>query len=439
MAAMLLFYTPQLTNRLRYIAETLLHDILGLELRFCNNADEYRTANAAKINYSSQPMASHEFRIQPVQLLFEKDVKPQTVPVQQGEHYLTLYPVESGDSTFDVLAAAFYLISRYEEYLPHTKDAYGRFSHTGSIAFRHHFLRQPLVNIWALHLQEQLQAKFPALTFPSKTFKLTVSYDIDMAYSYRYKGFWRNLAGFSRSVLGLSFGDISERARVLWGQSPDPFDVYDWLECVHHAFHIQPYYFFLLAAKRSRYDKNIHPAHSAMRQLLKRLSAHGRVGIHPSWQSGDQPALLKEEIQCLQLRLQQNITHSRQHYIRFSLPDTYRLLLQEGITEEFSMGYGTINGFRASVAHSFNWYDLVNDHATALRIHPFCFMDANSFYEQHYTATQAAEELRFYSQQVQALKGEMICVCHNHLLGSGALFKGWNTAYENFLRDTTHR
>ncbi len=54
----------------------------------------------------------------------------------------------------------------------------------------------------------------------------------------------------------------------------------------------------------------------------------------------------------------QRINRSRQHYIRFSLPGTYRRLLQHGIDQDFSMGYGSINGFRASVASSFYWYDL---------------------------------------------------------------------------------
>ncbi len=46
----------------------------------------------------------------------------------------------SGDFPFDIFAASFYLLSRYEEYLPHEKDMYGRYAHTNSLAFREHFL-----------------------------------------------------------------------------------------------------------------------------------------------------------------------------------------------------------------------------------------------------------------------------------------------------------
>ena len=48
---------------------------------------------------------------------------------------------------FDIFSAAFYLISRYEEYLPHEKDSHGRFSHTSSLAWRENFIHMPLVNM----------------------------------------------------------------------------------------------------------------------------------------------------------------------------------------------------------------------------------------------------------------------------------------------------
>ena len=66
------------------------------------------------------------------------------------------------------------------------------------------------------------------------------------------------------------------------------------------------------------------------------------------------------------------------------------------MTDDYSMGYGSINGFRASVASSFYWYDLEKERQTNLRIHPFCFMDANSFYEQRQDPQQTFEELIHY-------------------------------------------
>jgi hypothetical protein len=106
------------------------------------------------------------------------------------------------------------------------------------------------------------------------------------------------------------------------------------------------------------------------------------LGIHPSWQSDGEEILVKKEVRRLSALAAQPVPSSRQHYLRFNLPEGYQTLLQVGITAEYSMGYGSINGFRASVATAFNWYDLANEKETALRIHPFCFMDATALFKQ---------------------------------------------------------
>jgi len=72
-----------------------------------------------------------------------------------------------------------------------------------------------------------------------------------------------------------------------------------------------------------------------------------KIGVHPSWQSGDDESLLKEEIEWLEVMSDKKILSSRQHFIRLTLPDTYRQLIWAGIQKDFSMGYGSINGFRA--------------------------------------------------------------------------------------------
>lgn len=128
-----------------------------------------------------------------------------------------------------------------------------------------------------------------------------------------------------------------------------------------------------------------------------------------------------------------HITISRQHYIKLSMPSTYLTLIEAGIQNEFSMGYGSINGFRASVTSPFFWYDLEKDVATSFRIHPFCFMDANAYYEQKQHAEQAYEELMHYYTVCKNVNGTLITIFHNHFLGTAKEFEGWNKMYEQFI------
>ena len=62
-------------------------------------------------------------------------------------------------------------------------------------------------------------------------------------------------------------------------------------------------------------------------------------------------------------------------------------------------------------------------------------MDANSFYEQKFTAQQAMDELLQYYYAIKKVNGLMITIFHNHLLGTDQSFAGWKEAYEVFLKE----
>jgi hypothetical protein len=98
------------------------------------------------------------------------------------------------------------------------------------------------------------------------------------------------------------------------------------------------------------------------------------------------------------------------------------------------MGYGSINGFRASIASPFYWYDLEKESTTELKIYPFCFMDANSFFEQKQTTEQAFDEMTRYYQSIKSVNGTMITIWHNTFLGTAELFTGWREVYEKFIK-----
>jgi hypothetical protein len=178
----------------------------------------------------------------------------------------------------------------------------------------------------------------------------------------------------------------------------------------------------------------ILPHKDAMWQLVKKHTALYEIGIHPSWQSNAKASVLKSEMEWLaEMSGIKHITISRQHYIKLSLPNTYRVLAEAGIHNEYSMGYGSINGFRASVASSFYWYDLEAEVQAALRIHPFCFMDANAYYEQKQSQQQTLTELMHYLSVCKEVNGGLITIWHNNFLGTANEFKGWKEIYEKFI------
>ena len=435
---MLTIYSDRDTPRWKYISTVLLQEICGIEVEHTTSREKYMASGPNRINYSHTRITDEELFLHSVDLLFEKEIRDQQITISKIRDTPVFFLTSHSDFPFDIFAASFYLITRYEEYLPHKKDDYGRYDHTQSLAFRNEFLNIPLVNIWLNDFRKLLVLKFPALVMPVQVFRFMPTYDIDVAYAYLGRDFRRSVLGAARSLLQGNPDEIFERFKVINRKKKDPYDVYEWLDALHLKYRLRPLYFFLIAEKQEGYDKNIDTRNEAFKELIKYHAAGYPIGIHPSWQSGDDTGKLISEKQKLESITGKTIICSRQHYIRLFIPGTYRLLIENGIESDYSMGYGSINGFRASVSSPYSWYDLEHEKATALKIFPFCFMDANAFFEQKYTPAQAFEEIKYFHDVIKKENGTMITIWHNTFFSDEPMYKGWKEVYEIFLNDVVY-
>lgn len=423
----MIVYTENITPRLQYIVQTLFHN----HVSFTSSKESFIQSSQNKINYSVNKITNNELWIKPHHLLFENIIKEQTINVFDWESFPVFFKTE-GNIPFDFFAASFYLLTRYEEYLPHQKDMYGRYAHENSVAFKNNFLHLPLINLWL----QKICTLFSITEYSDTKFSYQPTYDIDIAYSIKHHGLLHNIATIIKSFLQGKINIAQEKILVLTNQKKDPFDVYDFLDELHQQYNLHPVYFFLLAKNRKGYDKNLSSSSNAMKQLIFHHASKyaNHIGIHPSWQSGDDKNILQQEIQILQNITQQPVLLSRQHYIRMSFPNTYRNLIQQNIQHDFSMGYGSINGFRASYTLPFLWFDIEKNKTTELTIHPFCFMEANSFFEQKFSALQAAEELQNYFSVVKIVNGKLVTIFHNHFITTQPEWLEWRKMYSDFLQ-----
>lgn len=428
----MIVYTHSQTPRLQYVVD-FIAQYYGIPFKVTSNEEKYLAAEVAcKLNYSFHRLLNNEIWIHPHPLLSESAVRPVKAETFDYAGSKAFFKTE-GDLPFDIFAAIFFLLTRYEEYLPNAKDVYGRYAHTNALAFKEGFLHQPVINIWLEVLRKLLNEKEAECAVQQQQFSFVPTYDIDMAWSFKYKGFKRNAGAMLRHLSQGKFGQIYRRIRVLSNKLPDPFDAFEWMQALHQRYHLNPIYFFLVAHQTGKFDKNISVKSIPFQQLIKDVAMHNNVGLHPSWQSGDLQLLLKKEKGTLETISGKSINRSRQHFIRFTLPQTYRRLIDAGIRHDYSMGYGSINGFRASIATPFFWYDLQQETETQLMVHPFCFMDATAFYQLHMTPQDAAKELQHYTETVKSVNGTLYTIWHNNFLGTDPEFEGWKEMYENWI------
>jgi uncharacterized protein DUF7033 len=424
-------YSPSTSNRLKFTLDWLLKERLQLDYTIVHN--EQDTANLPFYISYGRPRPK-SLSIPDTGLLWPKDIQKTQPEKGTWNDIPTLFDTGGKEYTvpFDIFSAIFFLLSRYEEYFPFNPDVHGRYPASASILHKNGWLHRPLADEWVSAFGKQLQAK--GVDVPARGFLFQPTYDIDMAYSHLYKGAKRIVGAYVRALLRGDVKQISERTQVLKNKQKDPYDSFRWLRQLHKEYDCKPVYFILSAFKTTAYDKNIHPQHPAMMRVIKNLAKEGVIGIHPSYYS-EQSDTLDKEKKMLE-HISSRTTHiSRQHYIKIKTPDTWRLLLRNNITEDYSMGYGSHLGFRAGTGSSFFWYDLQNDLITKLRIHPFCFMDTTAHFELKLSATDAFAKLDEMSKRLEQTGSTLITIFHNFSLGTSNEWKGWRQAYEHFLQE----
>ena len=182
---MLLVYSHKITPRLKYTFKHICKRILGLELKFTSKVEDFIAHDSLKMSYSRQPL-SNELFVRSNELLFEHGLSDLDINVQSWEETKGFFAVgERSDLPYDIFAASFYLLSRYEEYLPHVKDDYGRFMPKERLANKNRYINKPVIEIWAYKLQAVLKKRFPDFQFTDRKYKLQPIIDVPMAYYFR--------------------------------------------------------------------------------------------------------------------------------------------------------------------------------------------------------------------------------------------------------------
>ncbi len=420
-----------------YAMELLLGQLLGLEFDCTVDAEQFNAYEGPKMQYGSQRQGEAPF-VKAVDLLFERHIHEQSFRTVDFEGTVAPYAVYGQGNLlpFDVFAASFFLVSRYEEYLSQVRDQYGRFRAESTWMFENDMLQKPLVDIWTLALGARLQAVYPDLPIKKRKFTFIPTYDVDAAWAYKSKGVYRTLGGF---IKDLSSGDrerIRERHQVLRGKRKDPFDSFEFQFELQKEFKLKPIY-FILCGEYDTNDKNISIRKAAFRSLIKTLGDHADVGIHPSFSSYLDIDKLRKEINSLSEVLHRPLTKSRQHFLRMNLPRSYQKLIELDISDDYTMGFASQAGFRAGIADTFRFYDLENDMVTNLLVHPFALMDGtmrdylNLDLEASYAlTTQLIDE-------VKAVGGTFIYLTHNETLGGEQRWVGWPEMYRRMLEYIT--
>ena len=371
---MLLIYTYKITPRFTYIANHICKRLLGLEVAFTTEVSDFIKHEGPKLTYTKQAL-QNEFFIRSHALLFEQGINDHAIKVSDWNGVPCFFP--SGDKSgipFDVFAASFYMLSRYEEYLPHVKDIHGRFPPKESVGYVNGFLTSPVVDQWASLFFNALQDKFPDLKRAKRTYCFTPLIDVTSSHAFAYRGLIRGVSGFFVDLAGFKLSRLLTRLGVWLRFKKDPYDNFDYLGILLRQYKAKAIFFFQFA-DYGTYDKNVSPYNNSFKALIKSVADHFEVALAASYASFGAPKILMEEQKHLASVVNRPIKASRMRYNRVDIPVSYRDLVDAEIHNDYSMGYTHELGFRAGTATPFFFYDIYLELQLPIKVHPFAVHD----------------------------------------------------------------
>lgn len=314
----------------------------------------------------------------------------------------------------DLFGSAFFMLSRWEEYVEKTRDAHGRFPASVSIAYQNNFLHRPIVNEYVELLWKMLQHLGILQKRKAWQFKIIPTHDVDLP------RLWWNVKDKARSLAGslLKRRSLKEFSTLTNSviKNKDPFDTFDYLMSESEKNGLQSHFFFM-SGGTSEKDNHYIISHPEIQNLIQSIHERGHyIGFHPSYNAYNNSEQFGKELDTLQLVSPQPITSGRQHFLCFEVPTTWQIWEQYGMAWESSMTYPEQVGFRCGVCYPFPVFDVLERKALQLIERPLIAMEVSLVQYQKASVDESNLQLQQLKNTVQQYNGELVLLWHNSSL-----------------------
>ena len=321
----------------------------------------------------------------------------------------------------DIIASTYFLVSRYEEYINpiSNRDIHGRYIGKNSIPNKANFIHRPIVDEYGQLLRTLLQQTGVNLsTIPQTIDHIYLTHDVDSITNYRrLRGF---LGGIFRSITK-GTDSLSIIAKSLIDIHNDPAYTFSWILKQDNLLRQASQIYFIKACSNAKsLDKPTYNLRGnnfkQLIQEIQKLSPNVIIGLHSSYISGDTPKIIPNERQLLQNAIPgREITTARHHYLRSLQPQDMESLIDANITDDYTMGYADIAGFRLGTCRSVRFINPETKTLRPLTIHPLTVMDC-TLSEPNYMNLSYDDALRYtldLIQQIKLYNGDVCLLWHN--------------------------
>lgn len=166
-----------------------------------------------------------------------------------------------------------------------------------------------------------------------------------------------------------------------------------------------------------------------VRAVMRWLNSGGwEIGLHGSYLSYRDGALLKAEKEAIEESLGEPVRGIRQHYLNLDVPETWKLQRRAGLEYDASFGYRRGLGWRGGRMRPFH------DSASGMWIHPLTIMECNLLTEAAGSWERAWLTVLEFMEQAERECGLLSVLWHPHFFCERD-FPGYTLMYERIIRE----
>lgn len=397
---------------------------------------KHATALSSYVGYTADPREFYKYRVVIVPSPFFKtsvygtEASMPTLPLQEVEGVPLLFGLPETawvETTLvvhaDIIAGAYFLLTRYEEIRRReVRDAHGRFPGKESLPYKAGFIHRPIVDEYGFLLREWLRQSGAVVSEPEKRInKIWLTHDVDVPF---YSRTFRRVVAEAVKGIGLKKALSMYKGAI----TSDPYYTFPWLAKINRSLkevagkNRCSSVFFIKAGGNATQDKPVYRLDSKDIQALFALcqSENISIGLHSSYESGKNPKQVPVEKKLLEKALKKTIRLNRHHYLSSREPDDFNWLEMAGITDDFTMGYADVAGFRLGTCRPVRWISPLNKRLSEVVLHPLIIMDC-TLSEPHYMNLNYEEALQYCRElitQVENVHGELTLLWHNNTVAT---------------------
>lgn len=322
--------------------------------------------------------------------------------------------VLTGHWNNDVIAASYFMLTRWEESIPGSKrDELGRFPESEHLSVRFNFAQRPIVNEYLVGIKAALQdldCRIPDLV---RSYSVFPEHDIDTAERFPDGFKWM------KSLLGDLFqGRGPQAVQNTWNsgisrflkKGLDPFEKYDFLMDVSESAGLKSCFYFIGG---QGIDSDLYPLQSKrLYGSMQRIRERGHsFAFHPGLETYKNPELYEIELKRIH-QLLPEATTVRQHYLQFKLPYTLRLAADKALKLDTSLGFKDRIGFRNGICYSYPFFDILLRKPMNIEVSSFCLMDM-ALWRMGLNGDEALKVFKDLADTIHSYQGDFRFIWHN--------------------------